>query len=131
MPHWVFGGRPIGFTNRSDIKIYQIEGSRLGILLVSTYEEAEVIFIPVIVQQVRGLDDFDELRLVLHKSSELLHGGIIINGSSLFGIGLSVQPESFLWLLIESEKWIDAQQPWNLSGKDNGQIITRREGCYS
>jgi hypothetical protein len=113
MPHGTSGGRPVQFTNCSDIKMYQIEGSPLSILLASTYDKDEVKLIPVVVQQVRGLDDFDEVALVLHRSSETLRGVIIERGSSLFGIGLSVQPESFLWLLIESEKWIDAQQPWN------------------
>lgn len=113
MPHGVLGGRPIESTNCSDIKMYQIEGSPLGILLASTYEKDEVTFIPVVVQQVRSLDNSDGVAFDLHRSSNTLHGVTIDSEGSPFGIVLSVQPESFLWLLIESEKWIHAQQPWN------------------
>jgi hypothetical protein len=112
MTHETVEGRPIQLTNCSHIKMYQIEGSPLGILLASTYDKDEVTFTPVIVQQVRSLDDSDEVALVLHKSSEKLHGVTVNSEDPLYDIGLSVQPESFLWLLIESEKWIDAQQPW-------------------
>jgi hypothetical protein len=113
MPHGTVEGRPIQLTNCSNVKVYQIEGSSLGILLASTYEKDEVTSIPVVVQQVRSVDNSDGVAFVLHRSSDTLHGVSINSGGSLFGIVLSVQPESFLWLLIESEKWIDAQQPWN------------------
>jgi hypothetical protein len=131
MPHRILGGQPIEFTNCSDIKMYQIEGSRLGILLASTYDRDEVTLILVVVQQVRGLFDFDKVALVLRRSSETLRSVTIDSGSSLFGIGLSVQPESFLWLLIESEKWIDAQQPWNRAWQRQRADDDEERSCTS
>jgi hypothetical protein len=131
MPHGAIEGRPMQSTSRNHIKMYQIEGSPLGILLASTYDKDEVTFIPVVVQQVRGLDDFDGVALVLHKSSEKLHGVTINSESSLFGIGLSVQPESFLWLLIESERWIDAQQPWNRAWQRQRPDDDEERSCSS
>jgi hypothetical protein len=51
MPHGATEGRPIQSTSPNHIKMYQIEGSPLGILLASTYDKDEVTFIPVVVQQ--------------------------------------------------------------------------------
>jgi hypothetical protein len=108
----MFQGPPHSSSNYSNIKMYQIEGSPIAILLTSIAEGEAITFIPVVIQQVRDIDEFEKEELNLYRSSETLYNASIKGGNSLFCIVVSLEPESFLWLLVESEKWVHIQQPW-------------------
>jgi hypothetical protein len=103
-------GRPAVPPSSHEIKIFQIEGFAIGILLTSITEEEDVAFIPVVIQQVEGSVN-EELHL--YRASDILHYVAIKGGNSFFNVNLFVQPESFLWLIVESEKWKYIKQPWD------------------
>lgn len=96
----------------SDINLYQIEGSPIGMALTSIVDSANIAIIPVVIQQVHIEESYKE-ELILHRASNALYNVAITSGNSLFGITVSLQPQEFMWLMRESERWIHIQQPWD------------------
>ncbi|KAH6663102.1 heterokaryon incompatibility protein-domain-containing protein [Halenospora varia] len=105
-----------------EIKIFQIEGSAIGFLMGSICDGVKGALVPVVVQQVVRDDDVDKAELVMYRSSSILRDVPIKSGRSLFGVNILLQPESFVWLLIESDKWGVVEQPW-----DRGRRREQRE----
>lgn len=110
----MLGGSLVPPSSYHEIKIFQIEGSPIGFLLTSVTEEEEMAFIPVVIQQVEGLDK-DEI--ILYRFSNIVYNVLFKGGFPMFRISIFVQPELFTWLIAESEKWRHVDQPWVKRGE--------------
>jgi hypothetical protein len=80
--------------------MYQTEWSPISIVSNSIVEGQEIVFIPVVIQQMYH-EEFDKEEHILYRSSEVLYN-VSIQGGGSFPITLLVQPELFLVYLGET-----------------------------